>query len=78
MANFVSDLIHIFQILALFKIQQASSAVKAKYSGPLDCAWKILKESGIRGLYRGTGATLLRGVSLIYVTKFHDFITKSC
>ena len=78
MANFVSDLIHIFQILALlFKIQQASSAVKAKYSGPLDCAWKILKESGIRGLYRGTGATLMRGVSFIYITKFHDFIIKS-
>ena len=77
MANFVSDLIHVFQILALlFKIQQASSAVKAKYSGPLDCAWKILNESGIRGLYRGTGATLMRGVSFIYITKFQTLLPK--
>ncbi|CAB3992683.1 mitochondrial carnitine acylcarnitine carrier -like [Paramuricea clavata] len=49
------------RIKCLLQIQQASSG-KAKYSGPLDCAWKIFKENGIRGLYRGTGATLLRDI----------------
>ena len=40
-----------------------ASPDKAKYNGPLDCAKKIFKESGIRGLYKGTCATLLRGTS---------------
>ena len=48
------------------QIQQASPE-KAKYSGPLDCAKKIVKEGGIRGLYKGTGATLLRGSLVIKI-----------
>ncbi|CAB4035918.1 Mitochondrial carnitine acylcarnitine carrier, partial [Paramuricea clavata] len=47
------------RIKCLLQIQQASAG-KAKYNGPLDCAKKIFKESGIRGLYKGTCATLLR------------------
>ena len=35
----------------------------------MDCAKKIFKESGIRGLYKGTGATLLRGVFLLFISE---------
>uniref|UniRef100_A0A7S1KTE3 Mitochondrial carrier protein n=1 Tax=Percolomonas cosmopolitus TaxID=63605 RepID=A0A7S1KTE3_9EUKA len=31
-----------------------------KYKNPLDCAKKIFAERGIRGIYRGTGSTLVR------------------
>ena len=47
------------------------------YNGPLDCAWKIFKESGIRGLYRGTGATLLRGICVIGSIQV-DFTFSAC
>lgn len=33
-----------------------------KYNGPLDAAVGIFKEDGIRGLYKGTNATLLRDI----------------
>lgn len=35
---------------------------KAKYEGMIDCAGQVLKEGGIRSLYKGTFATLLRDV----------------
>merc|ERR1712038_1384851 len=35
---------------------------KAKYSGLGDCAVKVYKEGGIRSVFKGTGATLLRDV----------------
>lgn len=35
---------------------------KAKYSGLADCASKVYKEGGIRSVFKGTGATLLRDV----------------
>mmetsp|Transcript_10955 Transcript_10955/g.22439 ORF Transcript_10955/g.22439 Transcript_10955/m.22439 type:complete len:204 (+) Transcript_10955:608-1219(+) len=33
-----------------------------KYSGMTDCAQALYREGGIRGVFRGTGATLLRDV----------------
>lgn len=42
------------------QIQQASGAEK-KYAGPVDVVKKVYKETGIRGVYKGTCATLLRG-----------------
>lgn len=33
-----------------------------KYAGPVDCAKQLYREGGIRSLYRGTAATLLRDV----------------
>lgn len=47
------------RIKCLLQIQK-SEGNKAKYSGMLDCAKQVLKEGGIRSLYRGTFATLLR------------------
>lgn len=39
---------------------QASSG-ETKYTGALDCAKKVYQESGIRGIYKGTVLTLMRG-----------------
>ena len=39
---------------------QASSG-ENKYSGTLDCAKKLYQEFGIRGFYKGTVLTLMRG-----------------
>uniref|UniRef100_T1IWA6 Mitochondrial carnitine/acylcarnitine carrier protein n=1 Tax=Strigamia maritima TaxID=126957 RepID=T1IWA6_STRMM len=48
------------RIKCLLQIQQASG--DAKYAGPIDCVKKLYKEGGIRSIYKGTGATLLRDV----------------
>lgn len=48
------------RIKCLLQIQ-ADSKVK-KYAGPVDCAKQLYREGGIRSIYRGTAATLLRDV----------------
>jgi solute carrier family 25 carnitine/acylcarnitine transporter 20/29 len=48
------------RIKCLLQVQQ--SAETAKYKGPVDCAKQLYKEGGIRSIYRGTCATLLRDV----------------
>lgn len=51
------------RIKCLLQIQQAASGTAAtKYAGPIDCAKQLYKEGGIRSIYRGTAATLLRDV----------------
>ncbi|PVD25199.1 hypothetical protein C0Q70_15697 [Pomacea canaliculata] len=45
-----------------YGIQQASSGKERKYAGPIDCAKQLYREGGIRSVYRGTAATLLRDV----------------
>ena len=46
-----------------FSPQIQSGTGQAKYAGPLDCAKQVYREAGLfRGLYKGTGATLLRDV----------------
>ena len=47
-------------ITSIHQIQMASKE-KAKYKGSIDCARQLLREGGIRNLYKGTAATLLRG-----------------
>lgn len=42
---------------------QQSSGGERKYKGPLNCAKQLYMEKGIRSLYRGTCATLVRGES---------------
>ncbi|XP_031550349.1 mitochondrial carnitine/acylcarnitine carrier protein-like [Actinia tenebrosa] len=49
------------RVKCLLQIQQASGAEK-KYGGPIDCIKKIHGESGIRGVYKGACATLLRDI----------------
>lgn len=41
---------------------QAQDPKNIKYNGPFDCIKSILRESGPKGLYKGTGLTLLRDV----------------
>ncbi|GFN77437.1 mitochondrial carnitine/acylcarnitine carrier protein [Plakobranchus ocellatus] len=48
------------RIKCLLQIQQESSVADRKYKGPVDVAKQLYREGGIRSVYRGTGATLLR------------------
>lgn len=41
-------------------LQVQDSTKKAVYKGPVDCLWKIFKEGGLRSVFKGTFATLLR------------------
>ena len=47
------------RIKCLLQVQHADAV--AKYNGPIDCVKKLYKEGGIRSIYKGTHATLLRG-----------------
>lgn len=49
------------RIKCLLQIQQGANAPKI-YDGPVDCAKKLYKEGGLRSIYRGSGATLLRDI----------------
>ncbi|XP_013102408.1 congested-like trachea protein [Stomoxys calcitrans] len=48
------------RIKCLLQIQQASKGAEKKYNGMLDCASKLYKEGGLRSIYKGSCATLLR------------------
>jgi solute carrier family 25 carnitine/acylcarnitine transporter 20/29 len=39
---------------------QGMSKEPPKYDGPIDCFKKVVKEDGVKGLYKGTALTLLR------------------
>ena len=43
-----------------FQVQQASTG-PPKYSGPVDVAKQLYREGGMRSIYKGTVATLMRG-----------------
>jgi len=49
------------RIKCLLQVQTSSSG-PAKYNGPLDVVKQLYKEGGMKSIYRGTGATLLRDV----------------
>jgi len=49
--------VHVF-----VQIQQSSST--AKYAGPIDCTKQLYREGGVRSVYKGTAATLMRGKCL--------------
>lgn len=46
-------------------LQIQASSGKTKYAGPMDCVKQLYRESGIRGVYKGTALTLMRGDSLL-------------
>lgn len=48
------------RIKCLLQIQQGGGAPQ-KYNGMVDCAKQLYKEGGIRSVYKGSFATLLRG-----------------
>ena len=49
------------RIKCLLQVQSMSNTA-VKYDGPLDVVKKLYKEGGIRSIYRGTAATLVRGI----------------
>jgi solute carrier family 25 carnitine/acylcarnitine transporter 20/29 len=51
------------RIKCLLQIQH--SKLNSKYSGPLDCAKQLYQEGGYKSIYKGTCATLLRGMTVI-------------
>lgn len=46
------------RVKCLLQIQDSTKA--AVYKGPFDCTWKLFRDGGIRSLFKGTFATLLR------------------
>lgn len=48
------------RIKCLLQVQASNTNVPAKYKGPIDCAKQLYKEGGIKSVYRGTAATLMR------------------
>nr|XP_019957040.1 PREDICTED: cAMP-dependent protein kinase type II-alpha regulatory subunit-like [Paralichthys olivaceus] len=48
------------RIKCLLQIQAATGEVK--YAGPMDCVKQLYREFGIRGVYKGTVLTLMRGI----------------
>lgn len=48
------------RIKCLLQVQQGGNAPQ-KYNGMVDCAKQLYKEGGIRNVYKGSLATLLRG-----------------
>lgn len=48
------------RIKCLLQIQQSSST--KMYNGPVDCAVKLYKQGGLSSIYRGSVATLMRGM----------------
>lgn len=51
------------RIKCLLQVQQGGG--EQKYNGMVDCAKKLYKEGGIRSIYKGSLATLLRGKSTL-------------
>uniref|UniRef100_A0A0N5AVR0 Mitochondrial carnitine/acylcarnitine carrier protein n=1 Tax=Syphacia muris TaxID=451379 RepID=A0A0N5AVR0_9BILA len=62
------------RIKCILQVQQlgGTDSTKLQYSGPIDVAKKLYKEGGIRSLYRGTAATLLRDIpaSGVYLSTY--------
>ncbi|KAL8591402.1 hypothetical protein ACOMHN_022208 [Nucella lapillus] len=50
------------RVKCLLQVEQASSMKDRKYTGMVDCARQLYREGGVRSIYRGTAATLLRDV----------------
>lgn len=44
-----------------FCVQIQAASGEVKYAGPMDCVKQLYRESGIRGIYKGTALTLMRG-----------------
>ncbi|XP_012277169.1 mitochondrial carnitine/acylcarnitine carrier protein [Orussus abietinus] len=48
------------RIKCLLQVQHGNT--KPKYNGPMDCVKQLYREGGVRSIYKGTCATLLRDV----------------
>ncbi|RWS15672.1 mitochondrial carnitine/acylcarnitine carrier protein-like protein [Dinothrombium tinctorium] len=63
------------RIKCLLQVQAANPNATVQYKGPIDCAKQLFREGGIRSIYKGTAATLLRDLpaSGVYFTTY-DFL----
>lgn len=61
--NFKENLSENIRIKFIVQIQagKAPAAGQIIYTGPIDCARQLLRHGGISSLYRGFGATFIRG-----------------
>jgi len=66
------------RIKCLLQVQQSQANSQTKFKGPLDVMKHLLKEGGVKSLFRGTGATLLRDVpgSVAYFWTY-EFLKRS-
>ena len=62
------------RIKCLLQVQQAAAGGPTKYAGPIDCIRQLYRAGGISSIYRGTAATLLRGMALKKCCGFLPFI----
>ncbi|KRZ87287.1 Calcium-independent phospholipase A2-gamma [Trichinella sp. T8] len=60
------------RIKCLLQVQHQHQRSEAQYTGPVDVFKKLYKEGGIRSIYRGTVATLLRAPSGMYPNGMRD------
>ncbi len=61
------------RIKCLMQIQRESKAA-AKYANSFDCAVKLYREGGVRNIFKGTVATLLRGKMAVSCTEYQIFL----
>ena len=60
----MGSIMHVFFVLCVHTQIQAASG-EIKYAGPMDCVKQLYKENGIRGIYKGTALTLMRGTDAV-------------
>uniref|UniRef100_A0A3P8QR75 Solute carrier family 25 member 20 n=1 Tax=Astatotilapia calliptera TaxID=8154 RepID=A0A3P8QR75_ASTCA len=58
------------RIKCLLQIQASTGEVK--YAGPMDCVKQLYRESGIRGVYKGTALTLMRAFAAVCLYKISE------
>lgn len=64
------------RIKCLLQIQQGGNTPQ-KYNGMVDCAKQLYKEGGIRSIYKGALATLLRGEPYTRLSLIADLFSSS-
>ncbi|KAJ5902690.1 hypothetical protein N7495_003218 [Penicillium taxi] len=63
-------------IKARLQVQYAATKSQRMYSGPIDCVEKIYRAHGIRGIYRGLGATILFRSFFFFWWSSYDILTR--
>lgn len=64
-------------IKARLQVQYAALKADRLYSGPVDCAGKIFRAHGVRGLYHGFSSTLIFRSNFAFFWAGYDIFTRS-